>query len=72
MYIYHAAGEKQPAIEPHPSSSKPQRHIFTEFKTTADMDDGQSLPPYADRGTPWQVVSRSNGRTTWCRRWSVR
>jgi hypothetical protein len=35
--------------------------------TTADMADGQPLPPYMDDGVVWCVVRRQRGRTLWRR-----
>jgi hypothetical protein len=41
--------------------------LYIEHSVTADMADGQPLPPYTDRGVAWQVVRRVDGRTTWRR-----
>jgi hypothetical protein len=55
----------------HVASHSPNvnRHIshIIERCETADMDDGQPLPPFHDQGVIWRVVSRSNGRTIWQR-----
>jgi hypothetical protein len=34
---------------------------------TADMPDGQALPPLIENGVPWRVVRRADGRTLWRR-----
>ena len=41
--------------------------LRVEHSVTADMADGQPLPPYTDDGVVWQVVRRADGRTTWRR-----
>jgi hypothetical protein len=42
--------------------------IVIEHAVTADMPDGQPLPPYIDNGgAAWCVVRRTDGRTTWRR-----
>ena len=41
--------------------------LRVEHSVTADMADGQPLPPYTDEGVVWQVVRRADGRTTWRR-----
>jgi hypothetical protein len=38
--------------------------LAIEHVTTADMDDGQPLPPFFD-GAIWCVVRRANNRTFW-------
>ena len=43
------------------------RTLCIEHSITADMADGQPLPPYTDEGVVWQVVRRADGRTTWRR-----
>ena len=35
--------------------------------TTADMDDGQPLPPFVEDGVAWCVVRRQHGCTLWRR-----
>ena len=35
--------------------------------TTADMADGQPLPPFMEDGVVWCVVRRQHGRTRWRR-----
>jgi hypothetical protein len=44
-------------------------HLLIEYTTTADMPDGQSLPPFVDEGGAiWRVVRRLGGaRTLWRR-----
>jgi hypothetical protein len=34
---------------------------------TADMPDGQPLPPFIENGVIWHVVCRSDNRTLWRR-----
>jgi hypothetical protein len=38
-----------------------------DYRVTTDMKCGQRLPPFIERGVPWQAVQRFNGRTLWCR-----
>jgi hypothetical protein len=40
--------------------------LVIEYGVTADMADGQPLPPYIDNGTVWHVVCRLPGN---CTRW---
>jgi hypothetical protein len=37
------------------------------YAVTADMADGQPLPPLIEEGIAWHVVRRAGGRTTWRR-----
>jgi hypothetical protein len=42
--------------------------IIVEYVDTADMADGQPLPPYIDDGAVWCVVHRlPDSRTRWRR-----
>jgi hypothetical protein len=41
--------------------------ILIEHQTTADMDDGQVLPPLIENGIVWCVVRRAHGFTLWRR-----
>jgi hypothetical protein len=42
--------------------------VIVEYVDTADMADGQSLPPYIDDGVVWQVVRHlPDNRTRWRR-----
>ena len=41
--------------------------LVIEHVTTADMQDGQPLPPFIDRGVIWHGVRRAGGRTLWRR-----
>jgi hypothetical protein len=42
--------------------------VIVEYVDTADMADGQSLPPYIDDGVVWRVVRRlPDNRTRWRR-----
>jgi hypothetical protein len=50
-----------------PSASCATPALCIEHSVTADMADGQPLPPYTDRGVVWHVVRRLDGRTTWRR-----
>jgi len=38
-----------------------------EHTITADMTDGQPLPPLIEDGVVWHLVKRANGCTTWRR-----
>jgi hypothetical protein len=45
-------------------------HLFKlaiDHVITADMDDGQPLPPFIEDGVIWCVVRRQHGRTLWRR-----
>ena len=45
-------------------------HLFKiaiDHVVTADMDDGQPLPPFIEDGVVWCVVRRQRGRTLWRR-----
>jgi hypothetical protein len=43
-------------------------HILVEYADTADMPDGQPLPPYFDsNGAIWRIVRRLGARTRWRR-----
>lgn len=39
--------------------------LAIEHAVTADMDDGQPLPPFIEDGYVWHVVRRAGGRTLW-------
>ena len=41
--------------------------LAIEYAVTADMNDGQPLPPFIEDGRVWHVVSRADGRTLWRR-----
>ena len=41
--------------------------LCIEHVVTADMDDGQPLPPLIEDGFRWHVVRRAKGRTLWRR-----
>jgi hypothetical protein len=41
--------------------------VVIEHATTADMDDGQPLPPFIEDGVIWHVARRSNNKTVWRR-----
>jgi hypothetical protein len=41
--------------------------LIIEYATTADMDDGQALPPFIDDGVVWHVVRRMAEHTLWRR-----
>jgi hypothetical protein len=42
--------------------------LIVEYSTTADMPDGQCLPPYLEDNVVWHVVRRLPGaRTLWRR-----
>jgi hypothetical protein len=47
-----------------------RRHLFKiaiDHVVTADMDDGQPLPPFIEDGVVWCVVRRRYRRTLWRR-----
>jgi hypothetical protein len=60
-----AAPNKSPLTSVIHGSATPA--LCIEHSVTADMADGQPLPPYTDRGVAWQVVRRVDSRTTWRR-----
>ena len=41
--------------------------LAIEHAVTADMADGQPLPPLIEDGRVWHVVHRADGRTIWRR-----
>jgi hypothetical protein len=41
--------------------------LRVELSMTADMSDGQPLPPPCDCGPVWHVVRRDDSRTLWRR-----
>jgi hypothetical protein len=41
--------------------------LAIEHGVTADMPDGQALPPLIENGVPWRVVRRADGCTLWRR-----
>jgi hypothetical protein len=43
------------------------RGIVVEYATTADMSDGQALPPLIENGVVWHIVRRSDGHPYWRR-----
>jgi hypothetical protein len=45
----------------------PTPTLCVEHAVTADMDDGQPLPPLIEDGVAWHAVRRIDGRTTWRR-----
>jgi hypothetical protein len=49
------------------SASSATPALCIEHAVTADMANGQPLPPYIEDGVVWHVVRRANGRTTWRR-----
>ena len=42
-------------------------YLIIEHLITADMDDGQPLPPLIEDGIIWCVVCRASSRTLWRR-----
>ena len=50
-----------------PAVNRREPSLTIEYATTADMDDGQPLPPFIEGGIPWRVVMRVGGHTIWCR-----
>jgi len=58
-HITHAESAGNPELYFYP--------LIVEHAVTADMPDGQSLPPYNDRAAIWRVVRRVDGHTTWRR-----
>lgn len=49
------------------SASSVSPALCIEHSVTADMDDGQALPPLIEDGFTWHVVRRAKGRTLWRR-----
>jgi hypothetical protein len=49
------------------AASRATPALYIEHSVTADMADGQPLPPYTDHGVVWHVVRRIDGLTTWRR-----
>jgi hypothetical protein len=43
------------------------RILIVEHVVTADMDDGQPLPPYTDDDVIWRAVRQADGHTLWRR-----
>jgi hypothetical protein len=54
------------------SLSKNNPELSVEHAVTADMADGQPLPPLIEDGIVWHVVRRANGCTVWRRVYLVR
>jgi hypothetical protein len=55
------------ASSPHLSNRPGLFKIAIDHVVTADMDDGQPLPPFIEDGVVWCVVRRQHGRTLWRR-----
>ena len=51
----------------HRLRARQARRSVIEHSVTADMPDGQSLPPFIEDGVVWRVVHRDDGRTLWRR-----
>lgn len=49
------------------SASSQTLALCIEHVVTADMDDGQQLPPLIEDGFRWHVVHRAKGSTLWRR-----
>jgi hypothetical protein len=47
--------------------TQPLYALNVEHTITADMADGQPLPPLIEDGILWRVVRRAGGRTHWRR-----
>jgi hypothetical protein len=56
-----------PEITVEDSTSAEGASLLIEHADTADMDDGQPLPPLIVEGAVWCVVRRSGARTLWRR-----
>jgi len=41
--------------------------LVIEHRVTADMPDGQPLPPFIEDGATWHAVRRSHHKTLWRR-----
>ena len=41
--------------------------ILIEHQTTADMAEGQPLPPLIENGRPWHLVRRTGSHSLWRR-----
>jgi hypothetical protein len=52
---------------PYIAASPKRFKLAIEHTTTADMDDGQPLPPFMEDGVLWCVVRRQHSRTLWRR-----
>jgi hypothetical protein len=50
-----------------PRASNTMPMLVIEHSVTANMPDGQSLPPFIEDGVVWHVVRRTDGCTTWRR-----
>jgi hypothetical protein len=60
-----AAPNKSPLTSMIRSNATPA--LCIEHCVTADMADGQPLPPRIEDGVVWHVVHRADGCTTWRR-----
>jgi hypothetical protein len=49
------------------SGSRNHVNLAIAHSTTANMDDGQSLPPLIEDGVVWHVVRCSHNKTLWRR-----
>jgi hypothetical protein len=49
------------------AASRSSPALAIEHIVTADMADGQPLPPFIEDGCAWHLVRRADGRTLWRR-----
>ena len=48
-------------------TSRPSCQLAIKYAVTADMADGQALPPFIEDNVVWHVVRRADGPTLWRR-----
>jgi hypothetical protein len=56
-----------PNTASHASASSETPALCIKHSVTADMDDGQPLPPFIEDGCAWHLVRRADSRTLWRR-----
>lgn len=61
----HTPRRCDPTVDSTPTD--PGVSLIIELVDTADMPDGQPLPPYIDGDVVWHVVRRADARTCWRR-----
>jgi hypothetical protein len=57
----------KPPIIKHGRAAAPADILIVEYVETADMPDGQPLPPCINDDVVWHVVDRADARTRWRR-----
>ena len=58
---------KPPIIKPGRAAAAAHIFLIIELIDTADMPDGQPLPPCINDDVVWHVVDRADARTRWRR-----